>query len=134
MARADYDADGRYSSMADTFPGIWKIAADLADLTGIQATHIAFQAYRDGQAVTPWHDDRTMTGDSMILSVGATRRFQIRPYNGSTFGEAVHLYLPHDSLIVLPADFHDYYQHRIGREGDVSTERYSFVFRTPARK
>jgi len=120
-----WDDSGRFCC-TDPLGVEWAVE-QIASRYDLKASTVVFQAYRDGTAVTPWHDDRTMTGDSMLLSVGATRTFQIR--NGE---RVLRFPAPHDSLIYMPASFHERFEHRIGPEA-VSEPRYSFIFRTPTK-
>ena len=122
-----WDETGRYSTMIEP-SSIPAAVAVVESVIGEPVTGIAFQAYRDGEAVTSWHDDRTMTGLSAVLTVGATRLFQIRAYDTADTFDIV---ADHGSLIVLHPEFHYHYQHRIGPEPDVHTPRYAFLFRTP---
>lgn len=87
---------------------------------------VVFQAYADGGATTDWHDDASMTGDSAILSIGSTRRFQIRPHGTD---DVLSVEVPEDSLVWMAARFHSLFEHRIGPE-PVDGPRWSFVFRT----
>ena len=123
-----FDSTGRWSCMINDDDQVDAAIVYAEGIIGEPVTGVAFQGYRDGEAVTPWHDDRTMTGISAILTVGATRLFQIRAYdNVDAFG----IVADHGSLIVLHSEFHHHYQHRIGPEPDVHTPRYAFLFRTP---
>lgn len=127
----EWDGGGRDSQVITGDPWVDAVAVVVTSLLGERPTTVAFQAYRDGTAGTDWHDDRTMTGVSGILTVGATRLFQIRAYDTA---ETWDITADHGSFIVLPTAFHHHFQHRIAPEPDVHDPRYSFLFRTPVPK
>lgn len=121
-----YGADGRWSCYIRGDPAGGPDVGLVFPTEFDVYPRVAFQAYEHGGAVTDWHDDGTVTGDSCILSVGATRRFQIRAHGSD---DVLSFEVPEDSLICMSARFHSCYQHRIGPEA-VSEPRWSFVFRT----
>ena len=130
-----YDVDGRYTQMVTDYPEVQTAMASLASKFMTGFTSCALQSYRDGTATTPWHDDRTMTGASCLLSVGATRTFQIRPYFDDGVeaddGGLMQFETAHDGLLWMAPDFQVRFQHRVAPDPVVMSDRFSFVFRTP---
>jgi alkylated DNA repair dioxygenase AlkB len=92
---------------------------------------IAFHVYPDGYAVTDWHDDRQLCcgNTSEILSIGATRTFEIRDKQNQ---RVIALDVRHGDIFWMDPDFHDHYQHRIAPDPGLLEERWSFVFRRTA--
>ena len=62
------------------------IADALSDYCGVRYDRIWMNWYRDNRDSTSWHADRPAnvpaTADVPVLSLGAPRRFLIRPYGG----------------------------------------------------
>jgi alkylated DNA repair dioxygenase AlkB len=102
-----------------------KLLDDLERATGIRFTHVVFQAYRNGSGCD-WHADTPFDAQA-ILSLGATRKFGIRPIGG----EPEWLTVNHGDLVFMPSGFQDTHEHCVPVEPDKPGERVSLVFRTP---
>lgn len=75
-----------YKNVAEAPPFLIEIAAVLGDYCGVHYDRLWMNWYRDNRDSTSWHADRPAnvpaTADVPVLSLGAPRRFLIRPYGG----------------------------------------------------
>lgn len=100
------------------------LLGDLEFLLGIRFEAACFQAYLDGSGVD-WHYDRDWDATA-ILSLGVTRDFGLRGRSGDQFPSL------HDGdLLFMPPGFQHEWEHCVPVQ-DVTGERCSLVFRTPA--
>lgn len=89
--------------------------------------------YRDGQDSMGWHgDNEAILGkDPTIasLSLGASRRFKLRP--NSTAAGAVPLELPlsHGSLLVMAGEMQHHWQHALPKMAACTEPRINLTFR-----
>ncbi len=77
---------------------------------------VLLNRYRHGNdSVLPHSDDEPTMGGPVILSLslGATRRFMVRPADCSTSPERLHAQLRHGDLIVMSRDMQDHYVHGV---------------------
>lgn len=102
------------------------LLAELHDLLGVRFTHVAFQAYRNGSAMTGFHAD-TPFDEQAILSFGATRTLAIADYD-QCYTELTAL--GGGDLVFMASGFQDRWLHSIPAEPHVTGERCSLVFRT----
>lgn len=96
----------------------------LRDLTGVDYSIAAFQAYLDG-AGCDWHTDGPFSAQA-ILSLGVTRTFGVRPPGGTPTWIPVTA----GDVVVMPPGFQTQWEHCVPVE-QVTGERCSIVFRTP---
>lgn len=89
---------------------------------------VLLNLYRDGRDSMSWHadDDYEHGGQDVIasLSLGATRRFQVRGEGGRAA-----LDLPHGSLLVMGPGFQATHQHAVPRQPSVSGPRVNLTWR-----
>lgn len=123
-----YQADDNRAAGYLDIDDLWiaHIADDLLDLLNVRFTHLAFQAYRDGNTGTDWHADSTFD-EQAIVSLGATRTIGLRRCDGVE----EYLSLQAGDLLHMPPGFQNTWEHRIVPQPDVTDERIALVFRVP---
>ncbi|MEY4547943.1 MAG: hypothetical protein RL685_4138 [Pseudomonadota bacterium] len=114
-------------------PAIDELCSRIAVQAGAPFNHVLINRYRDGSDSMGYHaDSEPELGDAPIvatLSLGATRRFQLRPQRAKRGERALTLPLVDASLLVMGGTCQRHYRHAVAREsGDVS-ERISLTFR-----
>lgn len=130
-----YDAGGRSSAIVKD--ELAPLPAELAPVTAAfpGAYHvIALQAYRDGAATTPCHSDGTVTGFSLILSLGATRTFRIHRGDCDSPTDVMQIECTRGTVVVMEAHFHDTWHHQLAADPGVTEERLGLVFRSKPRR
>lgn len=94
--------------------------------------------YNDGSDFMEWHSDNERNlGDEPVIasvSVGAQRRFQIRPRRDGQAGlpvRKIEYVLANGSLLVMSGKMQRFYQHAVPKESDVEScgMRINFTFR-----
>lgn len=92
--------------------------------------------YRDGDDAMGWHsDDEPELGlDPVIasLSLGATRRFRLRPKRAKATGDRVTsraIELEHGSLLRMAGETQRHYQHALPRTRSIQAARINLTFR-----
>lgn len=89
----------------------------LAHHTGWTLDRIGLALYRDGQDSVAWHGDKMgelRTSCVMaILSLGATRRFLLRPAGG---GASRTVHVQGGDLLVLGGTIHETFEHAVPKE------------------
>lgn len=87
--------------------------------------------YRDGQDGMGWHsDDEPELGTQPIIasiSLGATRRFSVKAKTANA--KAVHLELPHGSLLIMRGDTQKNYRHALAKTARPVGERINLTYR-----
>lgn len=130
------DADYGYSGLA-LRPHPWHpVLADIRDRiqseTGHAFNSVLANLYRDGRDSVDWHaDNEAALGDAPViasLSLGAQRRFQLRPRNGPS-GQVTRIELAHGSLLLMEAGTQAHWQHRVPKESGVQGARINLTFR-----
>jgi alkylated DNA repair dioxygenase AlkB len=100
--------------------------------THIPFNHVLVNRYRDGTDSMGFHaDDEAELGENpqvATVSLGATRRFVLRPRRGRDL-EPLQYNLEHGSLLVMGGTCQRQYHHGIPRQPSVSDERVSLTFR-----
>ena len=100
--------------------------------THVPFNHVLVNRYRDGLDSMGFHaDDEAELGDNPLVatvSLGATRRFVLRPRRGRDEGPLVHD-LSHGSLLIMGGTCQRQYHHGIPRQPAVREERVSLTFR-----
>jgi alkylated DNA repair dioxygenase AlkB len=78
-----------------------------------------------------WHadDERELGPDPIIasISLGATRRFLLRPRGG---GRSLELRPRHGSLLLMGGDLQHHWQHQVPKTSRPVDERINLTFRT----
>jgi alkylated DNA repair dioxygenase AlkB len=103
----------------------------MADALGVDFNSVLANLYRDGRDAMGWHsDDEPELGLAPMiasLSLGATRRFALKPRDGGTHRLA--LALPHGSLLVMRGDTQRRYRHALPRTARPVGPRINLTFR-----
>lgn len=130
------DADYGYSGIALS-PHPWDpVLADIREhiqsATGQVFNSVLANLYRDGRDSVDWHaDNETALGNAPViasLSLGAQRRFQLRPRKGHP-GQLTRIELTHGSLLLMEAGTQAHWQHRVPKEPGVQASRINLTFR-----
>jgi alkylated DNA repair dioxygenase AlkB len=100
--------------------------------TGTRFNSLLLNLYRTGQDSMGWHaDDEPELGPTPAiasLSLGATRRFRLRPRAGS--GHApLSLDLPNGSLLLMHGTTQQYWQHALPKTARLVGPRLNLTFR-----
>jgi alkylated DNA repair dioxygenase AlkB len=100
--------------------------------THVPFNHVLVNRYRDGMDSMGFHaDDEVELGENPLVatvSLGATRRFVLRPRRGRDLGPLAHD-LEHGSLLIMGGTCQRQYHHGIPRQPAVQEERMSLTFR-----
>jgi alkylated DNA repair dioxygenase AlkB len=103
----------------------------LCGMLGIDFNSVLANRYRDGSDAMGWHsDDEPELGSQPVIasvSLGATRRFSLKPRDGGS-GQLA-LDLPHGSLLVMRGDTQAFYRHALPRTARPVGERINLTFR-----
>ena len=87
--------------------------------------------YRHGQDSMGWHsDDEPELGKQPVIasiSLGATRRFSFKAKSENA--KAVHLELPHGSLLLMRGDTQKNYRHALAKTAKLVGERINLTYR-----
>jgi alkylated DNA repair dioxygenase AlkB len=99
---------------------------------GVPFNHVLVNRYRDGNDSMGFHaDDEPELGENPLvatLSLGATRRFVLRPRRGLEREPQSHD-LAHGSLLIMGGTCQRQYHHGIPKQPSVRDERVSLTFR-----
>ena len=113
-------------------PAVAAIRERVQLLTGTPFNHVLANRYRDGRDSIGFHaDDEPELGrDPLVatVSLGATRRFVLKPRRKSTAG-ATSLDLVHGSLVVMGGTCQRHFVHGVPRHVEAADERISLTFR-----
>jgi alkylated DNA repair dioxygenase AlkB len=100
--------------------------------THVPFNHVLVNRYRDGLDSMGFHaDDEAELGENPLVatvSLGATRRFVLRPRRGRDL-EPLTYDLTHGSLLIMGGTCQRQYHHGIPRQPAVREERVSLTFR-----
>lgn len=127
--------DYTYSGITMT-PNPWTdLLAEIRDRTGALAgTHfnsVLLNLYRDGRDGVAWHaDDEPELGPEPIIgsvSLGATRRFHLRPRDRSS--ETVSVDLEHGDVLVMRGPTQHSWQHQVPKTAKAVGPRINLTFR-----
>ncbi|MEX1024992.1 MAG: alpha-ketoglutarate-dependent dioxygenase AlkB [Planctomycetota bacterium] len=114
-----------------------RLTATLGAAGGAPFNSVLCNLYRDGRDSNGWHsDDERALGPAPVvasISLGATRRFRLRPKRGPA--AAIALDLPSGSLLVMRAGTQATWQHTLPKTARDVGERINLTFRRvlPAR-
>jgi alkylated DNA repair dioxygenase AlkB len=132
----DADAHYRYSGL-QLSPLPWsetllQLRQRVEHVTHARYNSVLLNLYRDGQDSMGWHsDDEPELGATPTiasLSLGETRRFQLKPRQRGA-GETVSLALGPGSLLVMRGTTQAHYLHSIPKEKRVTAPRINLTFR-----
>ena len=132
------DSQGTYTySGIKMTPTPWtEVLAEIRDRTGMVAetefNSVLLNLYRDGQDSVDWHaDDEPELGPEPTIgsvSLGATRRFHLRPKDGSL--ETVSVELHHGDVLVMRGPMQHAWQHQLPKTQRAVGPRINLTFRT----
>jgi alkylated DNA repair dioxygenase AlkB len=107
------------------------LMARVSAAAGVAFNHLLANRYRDGRDSMGLHadDERELGPDPTVatLSLGATRRFVVKPRRGKE--AATQLDLATGSLLVMNGACQRHYVHGVPRQPSVGDERLSLTFR-----
>ena len=100
-------------------------------LSGYHYNSVLCNLYRDGQDSVSWHADDEPELDPTTpiasLSLGATRRFDLKPKSGEQ--QRVQLTLENASLLVMSPEVQVFWLHQIAKTKKVHAPRINLTFR-----
>lgn len=100
--------------------------------TGSKYNFVFLNYYPDGDSSVGWHSDseQTMVVGSTIasLSLGATRRFDVRRKN-ATRDCAYKVDLGHGTLLTMEGAMQQHYKHQVPKQKAVQLPRINLTFR-----
>ena len=101
--------------------------------TGVDFNHVLINRYRDGNDSMGYHADAEpeLGPDPQVacVSLGAARRFFLRPRSGARGERPLVLTLTHGSLLIMGGTCQRHYRHAVPREVGSGAERISLTFR-----
>jgi alkylated DNA repair dioxygenase AlkB len=113
-------------------PVLAELCARVRDLAGVPFNHVLLNRYRDGLDSMGLHaDNESELGLDPIVatvSLGATRRFVLKPRRKST-GGGRSIELEHGTLLVMGGTCQRHYVHGVPRQSEAKGERISLTFR-----
>lgn len=131
-AEAHYRYSGRDFAPEAWTPTLQALRARVEALCGARFNSVLCNLYRDGQDAMGWHadDERELGPAPQIasLSLGATRRFRLRPRQRDAH-PAQTLELGHGSLLLMAGDTQRHWQHALPRMARVREPRINLTFR-----
>ena len=113
-------------------PALAQLREQVAFASGERYNSVLLNRYRDGRDSMGWHaDDEPELGPAPViasLSLGAARRFRVRPRPG-TAGAAFGLDLAPGSLLVMDGTTQQHWQHALPKTARPVGERLNLTFR-----
>lgn len=114
-------------------PGIGELCARIAAQAEAPFNHVLVNRYRNGSDSMGYHADSEpeLGPDPIVatLSLGATRRLQLRPQRAQRGERALTLPLADASLLIMGGTCQRHYRHALARESGDVAERISLTFR-----
>ena len=137
------DAEARYTYSGLTWeprpwlPALQALRQRLEATTGARFNSVLLNLYRDGRDSMGWHaDNEPELGPAPAiasLSLGATRRFRLRPYRPGAGAEQAHapfgLDLPSGSLLLMRGPTQQHWQHALPKTARPIGPRLNLTFR-----
>jgi len=113
-------------------PALQALRQRVEAATGTRFNSVLLNYYRDGRDSMGWHaDDEPELGPAPAiasLSLGATRRFRLRPQGGSTH-LPLGLDLPSGSLLLMRGPTQQHWQHALPKTARPVGPRLNLTFR-----
>lgn len=133
----DPSARYRYSGLSlkpqPWTPALQHLRQRVSDATGDEFNSVLLNLYRTGQDSMGWHaDNEPELGPSPVIasvSLGATRRFRLRPGAGTPPHAPVGLDLPPGSLLVMRGPTQQRWQHALPKTARPVDARLNLTFR-----
>lgn len=129
MGEAAYRYSGKSRQPAPWHPLVNEIRKQVQAICAQPFNGVLLNLYRHGQDSMGWHaDNEPELGPNPVIasvSLGATRRFQLRHKNG----ERRQLLLNHGSLLVMAGEMQYHWQHALPRTAAVDAARINLTFR-----
>jgi alkylated DNA repair dioxygenase AlkB len=131
----DSNTSYRYSGQLFV-PEVWDdrilmCKRQVEDLSGYRYNSVLCNLYRDGQDSVSWHadDEPELDPNTPIasLSLGATRRFDLKPKSGQQ--QKVQLALEDASLLIMSPEVQSFWLHQIAKTKKVLAPRINLTFR-----
>ena len=119
-------------------PALLALRQRVETATGARFNSVLLNLYRDGRDSMGWHaDDEPELGPAPAiasLSLGATRRFRLRPSRIGPTHPSLSLDLPSGSLLLMRGPTQQYWQHALPKTARPIDTRLNLTFRwvTPA--
>ncbi len=131
----DVDKDYTYSGITQTtLPWtacLLTIKKRIEPVSGVTFNSVLLNRYRDGSDSVSWHsDDEPELGENPVIgsvSLGQTRRFQLKHKKDSTLRETIEL--SHGSLLVMRGQTQHHWLHQIPKSKKKMSERINLTFR-----
>jgi len=133
------DAAAQYGySGLDLHPLPWTLRLQTLRARLEHELQLAFNAvllnlYRNGADSVAWHsDDEAKLGPCPIiasLSLGAARRFELKPRGDAGPPGKRTLELAHGSLVVMGPGLQQHWQHRLPKQPEITHSRINLTFR-----
>lgn len=130
-AETSYKYSGQLFQPEPWNPVVLDIKHKVERLSGARFNSVLCNLYRDGQDSVSWHaDDEPELDPSTPIasfSLGATRRFDLKPKTGS--GNTVQLFLANAMLVVMSPEVQVNWVHQIPKTKKVQDARINLTFR-----
>jgi len=114
-------------------PALSKLRERVADACGARFNSVLANLYRDGRDSMGWHsDNEPELGQQPViasLSLGAARRFRLKPRNEAAQGDTVAIELGHGSLLRMAGDTQRHYLHDLPKTSAAVGPRLNLTFR-----
>lgn len=109
------------------------LRARLEDDLQLHFNAVLLNFYRNGDDSVAWHsDDEAALGSAPIiasLSLGAARRFELKPRGNAAPSGKRTLELEHGSLVVMGPGLQQHWQHRLPKQPQIAQSRINLTFR-----
>lgn len=129
MGETGYRYSGKRREPVPWHPLVNEIRKQVQTICEQPFNGVLLNLYRHGQDSMGWHaDNEPELGPNPVIasvSLGATRRFQLRHNNG----ERRQLLLSHGSLLVMAGEMQHHWQHALPRTAAVDSARINLTFR-----
>ena len=101
---------------------------------GVKFDYVFINRYRNGKDSVAWHNDNDADVDPRLhiasLTLGATRRFDLRPrFTSGLRQRRISIDVEHGDLIIMGGETQRHWQHRIAKDACVHEERINLTFR-----